>query len=105
MTDIPNVRWDHSAADAARAELKRAADLLRGTAGERSRAAQVATAEWRGRYREEFDADLRRILAEAEELASRFEAAAQRIDGASARAREEQRRREREREERSRQAE
>jgi uncharacterized protein YukE len=90
-----DVRWNHAAADAASAALRRAAGELRRTAAERSRAAQQATAEWRGPYRATFDHHLRTALSGAEDLARRYEEAAARIDRASEDARKEQQRRER----------
>jgi hypothetical protein len=99
MLDIPDVNWNHAAADAASAALRRAAGELRRTAGERSRAAQEATTEWRGEHRNTFDEYLRKTLSEAEALAQRYDEAAARIDRASAQALEEQARRDRAREE------
>jgi uncharacterized protein YukE len=102
MGDIPNVRWNHAAAEAAASALRRAAGELRRTAGDRSRAAQQAQAEWRGEHRKSFDGHLSKALRDAEGLASRYEAAARRITSASADAREEQRRRDRVRREEAR---
>jgi hypothetical protein len=102
MPDIPNVKWNHANASAASAALRRAASELRRTAGDRNRAARAATAEWRGKHRVTFDEHLRKTLRDAEDLAGRFDAAARRIDGASADAREEQARRDRKRREEAR---
>jgi uncharacterized protein YukE len=104
MSSIPNVKWNHADADAAARALQRAASELRRTAGDRTRAAQAATAEWRGKHRETFDEHLRKTLSAAEDLARRYDNAARRINSASSDAREEQRRRERKREEQQRRA-
>ena len=101
MPHLEEVQWYASAANEASAALRRAAGELRHSAGERSRAAQ-AIAEWRGKYRTNFDEYLRRIVSEAEALAQGYEAAAARIDRASADARKEQALRKRMREEQER---
>jgi hypothetical protein len=93
-----NVVWNRAAADEAASALRRAADRLDITASERSRVAQDATAEWRGKHRETFDGHLTQILGRARDLAGEFRGAASRICAASDRAREEQNRRERDRE-------
>jgi len=93
-----DVVWDWGAADDARNALRRAADLLDSTANERQYRSRAATAEWRGRHRERFDAELSRLLRQAHDLAGSFRDAANRIVNASQRARDEQRHRERERE-------
>ena len=93
-----NVRWNHGAAEAAIAALRRAADMLDHTATDRARVADEAKVEWRGRYREEFDGQLAQMLRRAHELANEYRTAAGQIAGASQRAQEEQNRRERERE-------
>lgn len=93
-----NVKWDHHAADAAIRALRSAANLLEETATQRRQRAAEATAEWRGRYRDEFDGQLARMLQRAAELAGELQAKADEIARASDLAREEQARRERERE-------
>lgn len=102
MGDIPNVKWNHAAANAAASALRRAASELRRLSGDRSRAAQRAQAEWRGEHRKTFDGHLSKTLRDAEGLARRYDDAARRIDGASADAREEQKRRDRKRREEAR---
>jgi len=92
-----NVNWNHGAAGDAANELRRAADLLDETAASRSRAADKARLEWRGRYRDEFDHELAEMLRRARELAEQMRNKARDIDNAGQRAREEQRRRERDR--------
>ncbi|MEM4202929.1 MAG: hypothetical protein QXS54_02550 [Candidatus Methanomethylicaceae archaeon] len=93
-----NVRWDWGAANAASTALRRAADKLDAFAYERARMAAEAQREWRGRYRQEFDEQLRALLTRSATLAAEMRHAAARIDQASVRAWEEQRHRERERE-------
>jgi len=93
-----DVRWDHGAAQDAISALRRVADLLDQTAAERARVAQDATAQWRGRYREEFDEHLERMLRRAHDLARECREASNRIAQADQGAYEEQKRRERERE-------
>lgn len=92
-----NVNWNYGAANDAVNELRRAADLLEESVSRRSRAADTARQEWRGRYRDEFDRDLDEMLRRARELADQMRNKAREIDNASQRAREEQRYRERER--------
>jgi hypothetical protein len=99
VADKPDVRWNHTDADAAVRALRAAARMLRTTRGDRQRAAQDATEEWRGKYRDEFDQYLRWVLYRAENLAGRYEDAARSIVNASEEARKEQARRERAREE------
>jgi len=93
-----DVRWDWGAGDEAAAALRRAADKLGGTARERLRVAREAQAEWRGRYRDEFDVHLDRMVRQARELADEYRQVASRIASAGRRAYEEQRHREYERE-------
>jgi uncharacterized protein YukE len=93
-----NVRWNHGAAEAAIAALRRAADMLDHTTADRARVADEAKIEWLGRYREEFDGQLAQILRRAHELANECRTTASQIASASQRAHEEQNRRERERE-------
>ena len=93
-----NVIWNYGAAEAAAAALRHTADLLDQTADERTRLADEARAEWRGRYRDEFDDKFAQMLRRAHELAGEYRAAANQILGANQRAREEQARRERDRE-------
>jgi len=93
-----DVRWDHGAAGDAMSALRHAADLLDQTAAERARAAQDATEQWRGRYREEFDEHLERMLRRAQDLARECRDASNNIARSDQRACEEQRRREGERE-------
>ncbi len=93
-----NVRWNWGAADAATAALRRAANLLDGTADKRAGAAGEAQAQWRGLHRDRFDNELTQILGRGHSLASECRAAADRVTSASQRAADEQRHRERERE-------
>ena len=93
-----DVGWDHSAANEAIANLRHLADQLDQTAHERSRVAQDAQAEWRGRHRIEFDQLLKQMLKKSSALANEFRDAANRVAWASQRAHEEQQHRERERE-------
>ena len=93
-----DVCWDHGAARDAISALRRVADSLDQTAAERARVAQDATEQWRGRYREEFDEHLERMLRRAHDLAREYRDASNNIARADQGAYEEQRRRERERE-------
>jgi len=93
-----NVIWNWGAASAAAQELRRMADDLDKSAHERRQLAGAAQAEWRGRFRDEFDADLGRMLNEAQGIAAELRAAAGQIEHASDLARSEQQHRERERE-------
>jgi len=93
-----DVRWDHGAADDAALALRRAAELLEETATRREQLAREAIAEWRGRYREEFDDRLRHTLRRARQLAQEYRQKASEILRKSQLAYEEQKRRERERE-------
>jgi len=77
--------------------LQRAANFLDETAAQREQQAREATAEWRGRYREEFDVHLAKMLRRARELAMEYRGEADKILRASQQAHDEQRRRERER--------
>ena len=90
-----DVRWDWGAADRAATELERAAEDLDRTSAARSQAAERATADWLGAYRNQFDAQLSATLGTAWHLAMTFREAAARIRQASLRAREEQASRER----------
>ena len=93
-----DVVWDWGAANEAIAALHRAAGRLDESVGERQRVAGEAQAEWRGRYREEFDVDLNDLVQRAHSLAAEFRSTAARIASASEAARSEQSYRERERE-------
>lgn len=93
-----NVRWDHGAADDAALALRRAADLLEETAARREQLAREAQAEWKGRFREEFDERLVYMLRRARQLAQEYRAKATEILQKSQMAYEEQKHRERERE-------
>lgn len=93
-----NVRWDHSAAAEAARAFDDTAIFLEESAYRRRQVADEARAEWRGRYRDEFDVDLDTILRRAAELAAEFRAKATEIRRADQRSQEEQRRRELERE-------
>lgn len=88
------VEWDWGAADAAMHVLRQAADKLDDSANNRERYAVEAQREWRGRYRLQFDEELRRLVTQARELAAEFRALADRIGYASQRAYEEKRHRE-----------
>lgn len=93
-----NVQWDHGAAEAAIAALRRAADLVDQTTGDRERVANEARAEWRGRYREQFDEQFGQMTNQARQLTGEYRNVANQIARASQWAHEEQMRRERERE-------
>ncbi|MCB9120424.1 MAG: hypothetical protein M9936_02485 [Caldilinea sp.] len=93
-----DVIWNWGAASAASHELRRMADRLDESAQERRQLASAAQAEWRGRFRDEFDGDLAHMVGEAQNIAAELRAAAGQIDNASDRARAEQQHRERERE-------
>ena len=93
-----NVVWDWGAADAAVAALHRAAIQLEESATGRQSLAAPAQREWRGRYRDEFDVDLKRLTEDAQRIAAEYRATAGRIAAASAAASAEQTRREHERE-------
>jgi hypothetical protein len=93
-----NVRWDWGAANAASSALRHNAVRLDTTAHQRGLVAGEAQAQWRGRYRSEFDVALQGMLQGAYGLAAEMRDAASRIDRASQRAYDEQRHRERERE-------
>jgi len=93
-----DVRWDHGAAGDAMSALRHAADVLDQTATERARVAREATEQWRGRYREEFDEHLERMLRRAHDLAREYRDASNNIARVDQGAYEEQRRRERDRE-------
>lgn len=87
------VKWDYGAASEAANELRRAAALLRETAARRRTAADAAKAEWRGRFRDQFDLDLSKMLSSAHDLADRMERKARDIEAASNRAHAEEKRR------------
>lgn len=89
-----NVRWDHGAAHAAVVALRRAAELLENAVAQKERAANEARAQWRGRYRDEFEERFSRLRNRARELSEQYRHAANQILRASEWAREEQRRRE-----------
>lgn len=93
-----DVKWDHNAADEAALALRQAAELLEETAAQREQLAWGATAEWRGRYREQFDERLVQVLRRARQLAQEYREKAGEIARMSQLAYEEQKRRERERE-------
>jgi uncharacterized protein YukE len=92
-----NVRWDWGASDTAITSLRRSADKLDQLTNERVRVAREAQREWRGKYREDFDDHLDRLVARARDIANQLRDAANRIASASQRAHEEQRHRENER--------
>lgn len=92
-----DVEWDHRAADEAIQSLRQAATFVEETAAQRRQRAAEATAEWRGRFREEFDGHLSRALRRAAELAGELRAKADEISRADERARAEQKHREHER--------
>jgi len=93
-----DVRWNWAAADAAAAALHNAAGVLDATANERAGVASEAQAEWRGIFRDRFDAELAGMLSRGRALADECRAAAERVASASNRAANEQRHREHERE-------
>jgi len=92
-----NVRWDWGASDAAAQALRQAADQLDQSTAERQRLASQAQIDWQGRYRDEFDDELARIISRARGLAAELRQAADRIQSAANRAHDEQRHRESER--------
>ena len=87
------VKWDYGAASDAANELRRAAALLRDATVRRRASADVAKAEWRGRFRDQFDHDLTTMVNRALELADQMESKAREIEGASERAQAEEKRR------------
>lgn len=93
-----NVRWDWGASDAAASALYHAANKLEGFTYERTNVAAEAQQQWRGRYRDEFDVELRQLRERSAELAWQMREAASRIRREADHARDEQRHRERERE-------
>jgi len=92
-----DVQWDWGAAEEAIRALRSSADLLDSTSRERARLAEEAQAQWRGRYRKEFDSEFERIQRRSRDLAAQIRDSADRIASASHRAWEEQRHREAER--------
>lgn len=92
------VQWNWDVASEAAGSLRRAADKLDSYAHERRQVAADAQQEWRGRYREEFDHRLQRMLAQSRDLAAQMRDAANRVDHASSRAWSEQQHRWREQE-------
>src|SRR5438552_1486218 len=84
MANTQDVQWNFAAANAASAALRRAAYELKRTADKRMHSAKAAQAEWRGKHRETFDGELKKLLSEAQELANEYHAAASRIDSRSA---------------------
>jgi hypothetical protein len=92
-----DVRWNQAAASRAIAELRRVAEELDQTSGERTRLAGEATAHWKGDHRLAFDGYLAAVLRDARRLAHEYREAARQIAQASERARAEQAHRERER--------
>lgn len=95
--DWNNVKWDHGAAVSAARALDEAANQLEEATWRRRQLAEVACEDWRGRYRNEFDADLEGIVHRANQMVSEFRAKANEIRGADQRARDEQNHREEER--------
>ena len=81
---IPDVRFDHARAAAAAGALRSCADLLDRQTDERVSLARTAQNEWRGRARDEFDHQLRRMVREAAGLVDALRAAAARLDAAAA---------------------
>jgi hypothetical protein len=92
-----NVRWDWGASDAAAQALRQTADRLDQGTGDRQQLASQAQIDWRGRYRNEFDDELARLVSRARGLAAELRQAADRIQYAANRAYDEQRHRESER--------
>ena len=86
-----NLEWNHAAAEAAIAALRRAADKLDQTTDQRERMAGEARAEWQGRYRQQFDSEHSGMAKRARQLAGEYRDAANRIVRASQAAWEEQR--------------
>lgn len=93
-----DVVWDWGAANQAINALRRAADMLDESAATRRQLAGQAQEEWRGKYRDQFDVRLAKMMQTANGLAAEYRAAAGRIARASEDARNEQNRRERDRE-------
>lgn len=91
--DWVDVDFDHAAAAAAVTALRSTARLVDTQADARVRLAATAQAEWRGRARVVFDAELRRMSREAADLADGCRRAAAAIEAAADEARVEQRRR------------
>lgn len=97
--DYSDVRWDHGAAAAAIAALRRAADEIERASADSALVAASAANLWLGRHRAAFDLRRRGLDGEAARLAADCRAAASGIAAADRRARAEQARRERERDE------
>lgn len=95
--DYSDVRWDHGAAAAAIAALRRAADEIERASADCALVAGEAAALWMGGHRATFDLRRRALGGEASRLAADCRAAAGGIAAADRRARDEQARRERER--------
>jgi uncharacterized protein YukE len=93
-----DVVWDYGAANEAIAALHKAAGQLESSVQERKVMAAAAQTEWRGRYRQEFDNDLARMIQQALRIADEYRAVANRIRAASAAAQDEQSHRVHERE-------
>ena len=92
-----DVRWNWGAADAAASALRNAAGMLDATADERAGVARDAQVEWRGLFRDRFDAELAEILGRGQPWPTSVAPAADRVASASNRAIEEQRQRRRDR--------
>jgi hypothetical protein len=93
-----DVVWDQGAANEAIAALQRAAGQLESSVQERKLVAAAAQTEWRGRFREEFDIDLARMIQQALSIAAEYRIVANRIAAASTAAQNEQNHRLHERE-------
>jgi uncharacterized protein YukE len=89
-----DVRFDHAAAAAAIAELRRAATVVDAASDRRGSLANTATQRWEGRHRETFDDEVRRLQHDGRDLADAMRREAGRIADAAETARIEQSRRE-----------
>ncbi|WP_129628980.1 hypothetical protein [Candidatus Oscillochloris fontis] len=89
------VRWDAGAAEAAMTALEQAAQQVERLATQRVDAARVMLREWRGPFRQQFDARLRQADAEDAALVADLRRARAELARLTQLAREEQARRDR----------
>jgi uncharacterized protein YukE len=75
-----DVRFDHAAAAAAIAELRRAATVVDAASDRRGSLANTATQRWEGRHRETFDDEVRRLQHDGRDLADAMRREAGRIE-------------------------
>lgn len=92
-----DVRFDHAAASAAIAELRRAANVVDDAGEQRGTLAHRASQRWEGQHRTTFDGDVRRLQTGGADLADAMRREAGRIADAAHDARVEQSRREEDR--------